>query len=392
MPRTLLISAMLDEHFPLLRYAFESKRYHPAVVLDQREGIEDLGLRFSHNDMCYPFALSLGQMLAALGSGRYDPADTAVLMPSAADACRGSNFPSLLRKAMEWAGYPEVEVLTLNVKGVEKGAALAITPAMVWKALFGLLYGDMLLHLTLQTRPYEKNPGETMALRQKWTDRLGEDLRAGRGLTPGRMKRDLRAMASDFAAVERTGSRRQRIALVGECYTKYCALGNWDLVAFLEEEGCEAAVNGFSWYMLYYFDSQRSAARGTGKLLWQGAMGLLYRGQRLLLSALRDHGFSALPDFPAFKEQAAPYVSFDLRVADGWLIGAEIVGHLRAGCGKVLAVQPFGCLPGHVCGRGQYPPLLRKLGKGRLVSVDVDASASRAMFYDRVKLLIDTEP
>lgn len=391
MSRTLLISAMLDDHFPLLKYAFASRQYHPVEVLTVREGIEDLGLRYAHNDMCYPFALSLGQMLSALGSGKYDPAATALLMPSAADACRGSNFPSLLRKAMVWAGYPETEVLTLNVKGLERQAALPITPQMIWKALFGLIWGDTLLHLTRQTRPYEAVPGQTMALRQRWLDRLAAHLEGGRGLTLGRMKGDLEAMAADFAAVEKTGEKKQRIALVGECYTKYCALGNWDVVDFLEEEGCEVAVNGFSWYMLYYFDSQLAAARGPGRLLWQGAMALLGRCQRTMLSALRDHGFSALPPFRAFKAQAAPYVSFDLRVADGWLTGAEIVNHLNTDCKKVLALQPFGCLPGHVCGRGQYPPLIRKLGTGRLVSVDVDASGSRALFYDRVKLLIDTE-
>ena len=106
---------------------------------------------------------------------------------------------------------------------------------------------------------------------------------------------------------------------------------------------------------------------------------------------MREHGYTALPPFPACKKQAAPEVSFDLRVADGWLTGAEIAAHLSTDCRKVLALQPFGCLPGHVCGRGQYAALMRRLGKGRLVTVDTDASGSRALFYDRVKLLVDIE-
>ena len=51
MPKTLLISAMLDDHFPLLRHAFRSKRLDPVVVLDSREGAAELGLRYAHNDM-----------------------------------------------------------------------------------------------------------------------------------------------------------------------------------------------------------------------------------------------------------------------------------------------------------------------------------------------------
>ena len=66
--------------------------------------------------------------------------------------------------------------------------------------------------------------------------------------------------------------------------------------------------------------------------------------------------------------------------------GRELARHR-----KVLAIQPFGCLPGHVCGRGQYAALMRRLGKGRLVTADTDASGARALFYDRVKLLTDID-
>lgn len=78
--RTLLIPAMLDDHFPLLQYAFHSRDYFP-VILDQGQGAAELGLRYAHNDMCYPFHLSLGQYLLALGSGAYDLENTALLMP-----------------------------------------------------------------------------------------------------------------------------------------------------------------------------------------------------------------------------------------------------------------------------------------------------------------------
>ena len=165
--RILLIPAMLDAHFPLLQYAFHSKAYYP-VILSQSRGLADLGLRYAHNDLCYPFVLSLGQYLQALGSGAYDLDQVSLLMPSAGDACRGSNFPSLIRKALAAAGYPQVEVLTWNVKGLERDHALPLRPEMVWRALFGLFYGDLLLLLILQTRPYEAVAGAANACRDRW--------------------------------------------------------------------------------------------------------------------------------------------------------------------------------------------------------------------------------
>lgn len=39
--------------------------------------------------------------------------------------------------------------------------------------------------------------------------------------------------------------------------------------------------------------------------------------------------------------------------------------------------------------RGLYPSIARKLPEGRIVSVDVDASASKLNAYNRIKMLID---
>ena len=76
-------------------------------------------------------------------------------------------------------------------------------------------------------------------------------------------------------------------------------------------------------------------------------------------------------------------------IGDGWLIGAEMVSHILHDCKKVVAVQPFGCMPNQICGRGLYPSIARKLPQGRIVSVDVDSSASKLNAYNRIKMLID---
>lgn len=384
----LLIPSMMDDHFPLLQYAFHSEEYWP-VILNNTQGITDQGLRYGHNDMCYPFTLCLGQYLQALASGEYDLDHTALLMPSAGDACRGSNFTSLIRKGLAAAGYPQVPVLTLNVKGLEREQALSIRPDMVWRALFALYYGDLLMLLTHQTRPYEREKGSTDTCRAAWTERLAQDLKTGRGLTLGRMKKNFTRMAAEFAAIPRIGGPKKRVGLVGELYTKYCALGNWDMVAFLEGEGCEAAVNGFSWYILYYVDNQIAGTSGPRRAGWKAVSALLAGLQRSMTEALRAHGFCCLDPFPAFRCQAERDMSMNLQVADGWLMGAELAAHLRSGCARVLAMQPFGCLPNHVCGRGQYAALARRFPQGKVVSVDLDSSGSPAQVYNRVKMLLE---
>lgn len=62
--------------------------------------ITDIGLKYVNNDMCYPIILNAGQMIAALQSGKYDLNRTKLLMPTAGDACRGSNYLHVLKAAV----------------------------------------------------------------------------------------------------------------------------------------------------------------------------------------------------------------------------------------------------------------------------------------------------
>lgn len=384
----MLIPAMLDAHFPLLQYAFYSKNYHP-IILENEEKITDIGLQYVNNDMCYPAILNIGQMVGALKSGAYDTKRTVLLMPQAGDACRGSNYTSILRRAVAAAGYKEVQVLSLNAKGLEKNQQVELTFGMVWRALFGLFYGDILMLLKNQVKPYEMEKGATDACYMKWQGILAEELKCGKHLTLGWMERNFHRMAEDFVAIKRTAEKKQKIGIVGELYTKYCHLGNWNLEQFLAEEGCEYYINGLSWYVLYYIDTHLTTEGAFMGKCYQ--IGLKFIGglQKKMIAALRKNGFYCVDEFSKVKTQAEGYVCFDCTIGDGWLIGAEAVAHIKGGYRKVIAVQPFDCMPNHVCGRGLYPSLARKLPEGHIVSVDLDSSGSSLNVRNRIKMLID---
>lgn len=126
MRRTLLIPALLDHHWPLLRWAFMSDQWDP-VVLDTEA--EELGLRYLHNDLCYPFFLIAGQVLSALQSGRYDPERTGILISQPGDGCRGSCLIRLLRPALNRAGFDQVSLVSLNVRELERGGQRCRCPS-----------------------------------------------------------------------------------------------------------------------------------------------------------------------------------------------------------------------------------------------------------------------
>lgn len=57
-----------------------------------------------------------------------------------------------------------------------------------------------------------------------------------------------------------------------------------------------------------------------------------------MIDALRKYGFYTMEDFFTMKREAEGYVSWGYKTGDGWLIGAEITGHILHDCRKVLAV------------------------------------------------------
>ena len=122
--KTLLIPSLLDDWFPLLRYAFASERWEPVLLTEDDPHLAELGLKHFHNELCYPVFLVAGQVLSALQSGRYDPARCGVLLGQAGDECRGSCGIRLLRRVLDNLGYGQVETLSLNVRDIDRGTGL----------------------------------------------------------------------------------------------------------------------------------------------------------------------------------------------------------------------------------------------------------------------------
>ena len=377
--------------FPLLQYAFASREWEPVLLREER-GLAGRGLRYFHNELCYPVFLVAGQVLAALESGEYDPAECGVLMGQAGDECRGSCGIRLMRKALDKAGYPEVALLSLNVRDIDRDTGLPITLAMIRRALAAAVWGDALAIARNQVRPYEVRPGGAEALWRRWMEALGEDLRRGTGLSRRRILERCREIAASFRRIETAPGDVRKVAVVGEIYTKYCHLGNWNLERYLAAERCEIGVGGLTWYALYYMDTHSLKGPAYQRKLYRFLSGRLGGIQRELLAVLREAGFHTLPPLAEVKRRAEGLAPLNCTVADGWLITAEAAAWAKLGYRKILCVQPFGCLPGHIFGKGQYAALQRKLPNALLASVDYDASTGEGAVESRVRMLLDMEP
>ena len=124
---TILIPNMAITQFRLLEYALRYDGYKCEILGNCGSAVAQLGLKYVHNDTCYPALLVIGQFLDALNSGKYDLDHTALLITQTGGGCRASNYIHLLRKALVKAGYPQIPVASLNFSGLEKDSGFQMT-------------------------------------------------------------------------------------------------------------------------------------------------------------------------------------------------------------------------------------------------------------------------
>ena len=157
---TILIPNMAITQFRLLEYALRFDGYKCEILGNCGSAVAQLGLKYVHNDTCYPALLVIGQFLDALNSGKYDLEHTALLITQTGGGCRASNYIHLLRKALVKAGYPQIPVASLNFSGLEKDSGFQMTLPLARRAIACIFYGDLLMRPAQSGGPLREREGE----------------------------------------------------------------------------------------------------------------------------------------------------------------------------------------------------------------------------------------
>ena len=211
---TILIPDMLPIHFNLIATILRQCGYKVELLRNSTRNVIDEGLKNDHNDTCYPALLVIGQFMDALKSGKYDPNKTALLISQTGGGCRASNYIHLLRKALS-EQFPQVTVLSLNFSGLEKGSAFKITPPAFIKLLYAILYGDLLMLLYNQCKPYELVKGQTDKVLKKWESILAKDFEKYSFSNTDKRYMEIQA---NFAKIDRSKAKKIKVGIVGEFY------------------------------------------------------------------------------------------------------------------------------------------------------------------------------
>ena len=390
---TILIPNMLPLHFAMIAAALERDGYKVEVLGNCGSQVAQLGLRYVHNDTCYPALLVIGQFLDALQSGQYDLDRTALLITQTGGGCRASNYIHLLRKALQRAGYGHIPVASLNFSGLEKDSGFRLSVPVMRKAIAAVFYGDLIMALRNQVSPYQVEPGKAQDLAQKWVDTICQWFLQDKGFTGREMKKTFEQIAQDFAAIEVVRTPKVKVGIVGEIYVKYSPLGNNDLEAFLASQDCEVNLPGLLGFVCYCISNMGDTVRFYGgnaaSILGSEAILHYLDGfEQAMCQAMRKAGFHAPARFLELRTMADGIISRGNKMGEGWLLTAEMVELVTSGYENIVGAQPFGCLPNHICGKGMISRIRAIYPNANITPIDYDPSATPVNQENRIKLMI----
>ncbi len=391
---TILCPMMAPIHFELIVNVLKNCGYRVELLTNDGPNVVQEGLKYVHNDTCYPALLVIGQFIDALHSGQYDLDSTALIITQTGGGCRASNYIHLLRKALKKAGLEQVPVVSLNMSGLERNPGFKLTLPMLRKFIAALVYGDALMLLYNQTEAYEINKGESGEAVKKWINRLTELFNDGKGLSLKDLKQNLNAITADFAGIKINKVPKIKVGVVGEIYVKYSALGNNHLEDFLREQDCEVNVPGIMNFALFKVDNRLEDIKLYGGnpakfAIVKALMDYLLKMQNILIEAVKTQPvFLAPTPYAHTKSLVKNVIGYGNKMGEGWLLTAEMLELVEQGYENVVCTQPFGCLPNHICGKGMIHRIKAVNQRANIVPIDYDPSATRVNQENRIKLML----
>ena len=118
---------------------------------------------------------------------------------------------------------------------------------------------------------------------------------------------------------------------------------------------------------------------------------------KLLESYFRDpmrkalkasHRFKTFPTTKKLYEKSKELVHVCNLMGEGWLLTAEMMEFIESGAPNIVCVQPFGCMPNYITGKGVFKVMKNKYPNANIISVDYDAGASKTNQTNRIKLMM----
>lgn len=393
---TILAPNMSPIHFDLLEPAVNSCGYKIKILQNNNRNVIDMGLKFVNNDACYPSLIVVGQIMDELINNKtLDLNHIAIMMTQTGGGCRASNYVGFIRRALRKAHMEQIPVVSINYNGMEKNPGLTYNLPMIMKICYAIIFGDIFMRVVYATRPYEKVPGSTNALHEKWRNRCINFL-TNKKVSYFTFSKMCKNIISDFDNLERLDIKKPKVGIVGEILVKFSSLANNNIVNLLEKEGAEAVMPDLMDFMLYSLYNSNFKTKYLGfkvmaKILSNIGISFIEFIRRPARKALKNSKhFTEQAHIRNLAHMAEKYVSIGNQTGEGWFLTGEMLELIGEGVPNIVCTQPFGCLPNHIVGKGVIKELKKNYKDANIVAIDYDPGASEVNQLNRIKLMLST--
>jgi len=394
--RTLIVPDFSSFCSPPLVRPFIDMGYEIVALPPADRATVNVGLKYTNNEICYPGIITIGDLIKALQSGKFDPAKTAIGFSQTGGQCRASSYPSMVKKAVVAAGFENVPVVTfstnLQLLNDQPGFDFNIKEYM-YKAVIGMMFTDALSEMYYSTAIREQQKGAAQGVVDRY---LIPFMEGTIPLERTALLETLNKAVNDFNAIDIKEQEYPKVGIVGEIYVKYNEFSNNYVAQWLMEQDIEVVMPTFLEFFtggIVSTDINVKTHLKRPNVLWA----IAFLGKKLIRNFLDKFDgvkqkyrlYHPHPDIQDIARKAKEIVSLNHQYGEHWLIAGEIASYMKDGIHNVLCLQPFGCIANHVIAKGVEKRMKELYPQLNLLFLDADAGVSEVNFFNRMHFFIN---
>ncbi|MBI3399030.1 MAG: CoA activase [Deltaproteobacteria bacterium] len=331
-----------------MKAAFEACGIEAEIIPEPDDETLKWGRRYTSGRECYPSIITTGDMVKIVRRPDFDPDSSAFFMPSGNGPCRFGQYNRYHRLILDEMGYKDVPVYAPDQDSAfykELGMVDGNFPRLAW---WGIVAIDILEKRLRETRPYERNSGETEKVYWESIHNICRAIRERRF-----PEKELAEARQAFLAIP-THEKKDKpvIGVVGEIYVRSNRFSNENLVKQLELLGAEVRVPPISEWIYYtnFCAKRRNWERGSYGLYIRTAINDFFqrKDERKFLNILDgDLRGGHEPATEEVLKLSSPYLH-DSFEGEAVLSVGKAMDYIHKGVHGIVNAMPFTCMPGTV--------------------------------------------
>ncbi|MDR0603299.1 MAG: acyl-CoA dehydratase activase-related protein [Bacteroidales bacterium] len=356
----------------------------------------EIGLKYGHNDVCYPSTLVLGDIIMALQSGTYDINNIVVSITQTGGQCRATNYISQIKNGLIRAGFSSVPIIALTIgrpfQNKQNGFNLPWLK-LADISIYTILYGEAIQQMYSTTVIREKIKGESKHLFNLYIEYGCKAIETNNS---EKILDLLKQAVIDFNMIPIIGKTLSKIGVIGEIFVKYNNYAQANISEWLCEHNVEVIRPPLiDLFLQYFVNYQVDIEKGINKNSLIGT--ILHPIYWRFIDQRIQKTETIMKKFRYYYQSESIFVKADYasniinlvnQCGEGWTIAADIANFAKQGIKKVICLQPFGCIANHIVAKGIETRLKKFYPEIELLYLDIDSGIAEVNLHNRLHFIL----